>query len=441
MRCEIIDPPTMIVIAGEPRSLQEMDFIAGMYPCDACGDWRPVSWRTGGTGSEWLVRAACPRCASERAFSFTSSQDLTEADPADNELGDGTSNILEPFDFVREIDRLVPTLVISPERLAGDDWEQNVTAVDRVRTSLNELAKFLVGDAIPVIAHRSGHGHTDRAVRPERYQRAWISEERAYWDHIAKTIALDAPRIFAARGAKAPRGTLDADALARHRLWRETRGARGERLVVVTADAARRVARGANFAGSRLEKISLVGADLVGTDLSEAELIEVDLGRGRLETATLANAQLCCCTAPDVLAEAATFEGAQLEHCDLARGLLATSVWTRATAVRCNFTKADIADAQLNVAHFVGCDFRGASLAGTTLAGAVLEDCDLRDVDLSGSDLRATSFIRCAFAGAIGPPIARAGWLVVDADFSDRADASDLGTADDLAEELSSARA
>ncbi|MFT3700331.1 MAG: pentapeptide repeat-containing protein [Kofleriaceae bacterium] len=431
----------MIVIAGEPRSLQEMDFIAGMYPCEACGDWRPVAWRTGGTGSEWLVRAACPRCASERAFSFTSAQDLTEADPADNELGDGTSTILEPFDFVREIDRLVPTLVISPERLVGDDWEHNHLAIDRVRTALAELAKFLVGDAIPVERFTTGHGHTDRASRPERYQRAWINDERAYWDDIAKKVALDAPRIFAAQRAKAPRGTLDPDAFAKHRLWRESRGARGERLVVVTADASRRVVRGADLAGSRLEKISLVGADLVGTDLTEAELIDVDLARARMETATLANAQLRRCTAPDLIGEATSFAGAQLEHCDFSRGLLATSIWSRATVERGTFAKADIADARLDLAHFVGCDFRGASLAGTTLAGAVLEDCDLRDADLSGTDLRATSFIRCAFAGAIGPPIDRTGWLVVDADFSDRADATDVGTADDLAIELSSARA
>lgn len=428
----------MIHVAGSPRSLAEIDFVAGMRPCEGCGDWRPVAWRTGGTGGEWIVRAACARCAYERAYAFTSAIDLVDVEVADLELGGPEpSTVMDPYELVREIDRLVPALAISPERLDGEAWEANAAAVDRVRTALGELAKFLVGDHIPVEALRDPAGHLDRAMRPERYQAAWIRGERAYWDGVAAAIARDAPRIFEAGSAlKAPRGTLDGDALAEHRVWLESHGARGRRLVVVTADAASRVVRGADLTGCRLEQLRFAGADLVGTTLARAELVEVDLQRARIETATFTGARLVACTLAGAIAEHTSFAELRAERCDLTRALLATSLWTRARVEACTFARADLADTQLGLAHFTACDLRGASLAGAVLAGAVFERCDLREANLSGADLRGTAFVECAFAGAHGEPLAVAGWVVAAADFSDRADASDLGDADDLLAEL-----
>jgi uncharacterized protein YjbI with pentapeptide repeats len=430
---------SVIAVAGSPRSLAEIDFVAGMRPCEVCGDWRPIAWRTGGTGEEWIARAACPRCANERAYLFHSAIDLVDVEVADLELGGAApSTVLEPYDLVREIDRLVPALALSPERLAGEAWEANVVAVDRVRTALAELAKFVAEDQIPVEALRDPAGHLDRAMRPERYQGAWIREERAYWDGIASAIARDAPRIFeAGREIKPPRGTLDGDALAAHRVWLESAGARGTRLVVVTADAAARVVRGADLTGCRLEQLRLAGADLVGATLARAELVDVDLQRARIETATLTAARLVHCTLAGAIAEHTSFAELRAERCDFTRAQLATSLWSRAHLEHCTFTGADLADTQLGLAHFVTCDLRGASLAGAILAGAVFERCDLREVDFAGSDLRGAAFVECAFAAAHGEPLAVQGWVVAAADFSDRADASDLGDADDLLAELS----
>ncbi|HEX7704809.1 MAG TPA: pentapeptide repeat-containing protein [Kofleriaceae bacterium] len=429
----------MIVITGTPRSLFEMEFVAGMFACETCGDWHPVDWRTGGTHADWLVHAACPRCASERAYAFRSEIDLIDVEVADLELGGPEpSQILEPFELVREIDRLVPTIASAPELLDRDAWEANHLVVDRVRTALAELEKFLVGDVIPAESHRSAAAHIDRAMRVERYQRAWIHDERAHWEANAKRIALDAPRILAANRQKPPFGTLDAEALAAHRVWLESNGARGRRLVVVTAYAAARVMRGGELTGSRLEQLNLADADLVGTELGRAELFEVDLARARVETATLTGALLVRCTFTGAMAENASFSSAVAKHCGFGGAKLATSQWTKARVEHCVFTDADIADAELGLAHFIDCDLRNASFAGAVLAGAVFERCDLRGVNLSGADLRGTSFVHCAFSTAFGQPIATAGWLVTAADFSDRADASDLGDADDLYTELTS---
>src|SRR5260221_13696952 len=197
-------------IAGEPRSLAEMDFVAGLRPCEACGARGRVAWRTGALGDVWPVYAACPRCATERGFAFRSAADLADVEPAPLELGGAApSRIVEPFELVSEIDRLVPLVAADSARLAGAEWAANEAIVDRIRTALVELAKFVAGDAVPASAHRSAAAHHDVDARRERYTRAWITAERAHWDAAAADIATDAPRIFAASRHKRPRGRFD----------------------------------------------------------------------------------------------------------------------------------------------------------------------------------------------------------------------------------------
>src|SRR5262249_20618561 len=148
-------------IAGEPRSLAEMDFVAGLRPCEACGDWRLVAWQTSAHGDVWTVRAACPRCATERAYAFRSHVDLAELEPGPLELGRAApSAIVEPYELVREIDRLAPLVVVEPARLAAREWSANEATVDRIRTALVELAKF--GDPLPA---RSAAARRDAAAR------------------------------------------------------------------------------------------------------------------------------------------------------------------------------------------------------------------------------------------------------------------------------------
>ncbi|CAN5607898.1 hypothetical protein BH11MYX1_BH11MYX1_07730 [soil metagenome] len=429
-------------IAGAPRSLFEIEFVAGLCPCDACGDQRLVAWRTGGFGGEWIVRGACPRCATERSYAFRSPLDLVTVDVGDLELGGAEpSRILEPFELVREVDRLAPSVVLEPERLAGDAWHQNVATLERLRTSLVELAKFLVGDEVPLEAHRSSFAQLDRAMRAERYQRAWIVREQGYWAQVASRVVLDAPRIFAAerrRPPLKPRGTLDGEAFAEHRAWLASEGARGRRLDVVIADASARALRGVSLARGRFEQIRFVGADLYGSSVDGAELVEVDLTAAWIGNATFRETFLVHCDLTRAIAEDSDFSDLRATGCDFTSAKLATSVWLRAEVERCSFFQADLADCALDLGHFTGCDLRGARLSGAVLAGAWFERCDLRDVNFSGCDLRGTTFVQCAFAAAHGGPISTAGWIVSEADFSERADTSDLGDADDLYAELTS---
>ena len=319
----------MIVITGTPRSLFEMEFVAGMFACETCGDWRPVDWRTGGTHADWLVHAACPRCASERAYAFRSEIDL------DRRRGCGPrarrSGALADPRTVRAParDRSLGAHdreragAARPRRVGGESSRRRPRAY-RARRA-REISRRR-RDSCGVPSQR-GRAHRSRDAG-ERYQRAWIRHERAHWEANAKRIALDAPRILAANRQKPPLGTLDADALAAHRVWLESNGARGRRLVVVTAYAAARMMRGGELTGSRFDQLNLADADLVGTALERAELFEVDLTRARIETATLTGARLVRCKFTGAIAENTSFSSAVAEDCDFTRTKLATSQWT-----------------------------------------------------------------------------------------------------------------
>ena len=426
-------------ISGTPRSLAELEFVAGMRPCEACGDWRPAAWRIGGTGRVWIVRGACPRCAIERAYAFACDRDLVADVPEPLELGGPSpSQVIEPFELMREIDRLVPTIVDAPEQLDEPAWSANEAAVDRVRTALVELAKFVPAGAMPTAAHRSAAGRGDQRARPERYTRTWIDAERARWDAVAVRIGVDARRILDADPmlAGTPRGVVDATAMRAHVAWLARDRIGDGRLDVVIADARGLVARGGDLSACRLEAVRLARASLDGTRFDEAELVRVDLSGASLPSTRWGGARLRACKLDDVRGELASFTRAMLVDCSLADAHLDLTAWSHASLERTSLHGALLDQARFDHATLADCNLRDASVAGATFAGATLTRCDLRGVDLAGCDLGGATLIRCAFARTHGAPATTEGWTVIDADFSDAAAGRDLGGAADLLAEL-----
>lgn len=370
-------------LGGKPRSIAEIEFIAGMQPCERCGDRTPTALFVGGVGTRWVVRSTCARCRTEREVVFSSGDDLFAIDHPSRELGNAEpSDILAPVDLIAEIDRLAPTIVTVPARLQDPEWNENADRVERILTALNELEKFIPVDSerVPDSAHDE-LGRRDQRMRPERYSRPWIHAERAHWLAVMDEIAEDAPRIFAADPILArttpPRGLLDGTTVMAHGQWLD-RGRRGSgRLDVVTADLDELDLGAARLTAVRFEGIYLRGAQLRGAQLDDGELIEVVLDGAELAHASFAAARI----------SASSFAAARLEH----------SRWAGATVERSSFRGARLAHAQLQGATFVECDFRAAELT----------HCDLTDATLE----------RCLFAGAFGTPAKIDGAIVIDADF------------------------
>ena len=427
-------------LAGAPRSIAEIEFVAGTQPCELCGTWG-VTTRIGHGGGVWRVRARCTRCGAERSYELPFERDLVDEEPPDLELGGPEpSQLLEPYALLREIDRLVPTIVAAPEELAEPAWSANEAAVERLRTALAELAKFLRGAQIPDDAHRTDAGRTDQRARPERYTRAWIDAERFRWDAFAERIAGDAPRILDAdpilSRATPPRGRLDRDAVRAHLAWLARDQAGEGRLDVVTADARGIALPGADLRACRLEGVRLDGAQLELARLDRAELVEVQLTGARLEGASLVQAQLRACACERLVAPRAVFTSARVSGGSFGHADLERSLWRGARCEDARWAGASLRGADLRGAHFVGCSLRDAVLAGASIAEAVFDGCDLRGVDLASCDLSGTRFVGCTLGGAHGVPRATAGWEVTNVDLSEAGDGSDPADAAELLDEL-----
>jgi uncharacterized protein YjbI with pentapeptide repeats len=396
-----------------------MQFAAGLRPCTACGDHRPIDWHAGGQGASWTLTGACARCATQATYRFVCDRDPIEVAHAALELGGPEpSTVLDPHTLVAEIDRLMPSLAIRPGTLADPQWSANWARLVRLRVALHELAKFLPAGAaaIPV----DGSGRVDQAQRPERYARAWIEAERARWAAIAAELAPDFARIAAADPILSrpirPRGRIDKLTLRNHAAWL-ARGRTGlGRIDVVTSDARDRNLEGANLSASHLEGVWFHQANLEVARFDAAELIDVDFTLASLATASLV--------------------GAAIQGCVFDQARLHTTRWRDARVDRTRLRDALLVDARLERARFTGCDLRGASLRGAWAPDTVFDGCDLRGVVFTGADLTRATLRHCTLTGARGQPAATADWVVIDADFSDLGDRSDLGDAEDLLAEL-----
>jgi uncharacterized protein YjbI with pentapeptide repeats len=408
-----------VEIAGRPRSLAEMQFVAGLRPCTACGDHRPVEWYTGGRGAAWTLSGGCPRCATRHSYEFVCDGDPITAGHGELELGGGEpSTVLDPYALVAEIDRLLPAIAVRPGVLADPQWSANWARLVRLRIALNELAKFLPAGAetIPV----DGAAQADQQQRPERYARAWIEAESARWAQIAEQLAADFARIAAADPILSrptrPRGRIDKLAIQNHARWLARKRTGLGRLDVVTTDARGRDLSGANLAACHIEGAWFQKATLEVARFDAAELIDVDFTQASLA--------------------ATSFVGAVLRGCAFDQARLQGTSWRTARVTETRLRDALLVEARLDGAMFTGCDLRGGSLRGAFAGGAVFERCDLRGVIFTGAELTGATFRACKVAGARGKPSITEGWTVIDADFSDTGDGSDLGDADDLLAEL-----
>lgn len=429
-------------IHGRPRSLAEMDFVAGMHPCDACGSWEPATWRTGGSGDVWTVRANCPRCDAERMYVFSSSEDLTEAEHPDLELGGPEpSEVLDPYALMRELDRIAPMVSSRGADLVGPARERNWDLLERAQTALHELAKFVpVGAAeIPERAQRGEDALADRRARPERYTRAWIEQELAHWAGVEKQLVASRPAVSV---VPVRRGVLDRETADAHRRW-VIGGRRGEGgLDVVGFDASGARLDGEKILGARLEAVNLQGANVSYTDISHGVITACDFTQAQLSSLKLMGATVERCTFRYTRATLIDFKQATVRDCAFDGSDLDRSRWAEATCERTSFRKVSFGNSQLDDGRFTGCDFREArfcpasSQPRMSMVGVVFDSCDFRDADFTGADLTGATFRGCKLGGAHGTPKAAVNVTVLDADFSEAGDRSDLGGLEDLLEEL-----
>jgi uncharacterized protein YjbI with pentapeptide repeats len=435
----------MIDVEGEPRSLTEMRFAVGLYPCTGCGSRDVGTLELRGGGAVRIYSGPCPRCRTLREVRFRVRREPgTLPSPARFELGGPeASAIIEPVQLVEELDRLGPRVATEPTTLAPAAWRANLELVNRAITCIVELLKFIPAgaDGLPDAA-LDATGRADRKARPEKYQRAQLEGERARYLALVAKHDADAPRIFALEAAVAPRpvarGELSSRTLEAHLQWVK-RGRTGDgRLDIAHVDVTGVKVGAKDLSGARLDGVILDRADASFSTFERAELVDVRAVQTNLGSCSFVSARLVRC---DLLGanlslgklDDAVIGGGRFDRTYLDRGL-----WRRAKADGASFRDADFGNAALDDAVFVDCDLRGASFSlrtkgilGTT-ARARFERCDLRDTQWVGRDLDGTVFVDCKFHGTSGQPGRISGVRIERPDLSPAGDGRTIGRDEDV---------
>ena len=165
----------------------------------------------------------------------------------------------------------------------------------------------------------------------------------------------------------------------------------------------------ANLGRARLEGASLRGARMEGADLSEARLEETSLWQARMEGADLRDARLEGADLAEARLEGANLMMAQLQRASLIEARLERALLHDARLDGANLWGARLERADLSSALLKGADLWGAWLERADLSGASLEQADLRgargesadltSVRLEGANLVYADFRSSSWAG------------------------------------------
>jgi uncharacterized protein YjbI with pentapeptide repeats len=392
-------------IAGTPRTLRELGFAGGSRPCAHCGAYADLlRWKYLDSEPIWRTHATCPACGNERVYLFAYTDDLTDVDPPELQLGDGPTTVLDPRDLLGVVDRLAPTIT-TPLVTLDDDSEPNWDRVERIQTALNELAKLVPDGAteVPATAFRDAAGRAHHAAHRARYGQPWIGDAIARYAALVEHVVPSPPAPVVER-----RGTIDRASLLAHREWSRTGAA--TRLEVVGVSARALKLDGSQIQGGRFTRVDFAGADLNLCDWSEAELHACSFVDARINRGGLARSQIVDCVFDGIGAALLNLTHSAISGSSFARAGMPGSDWRDAVVRSTRFVEASFGNARWDRARFIDCDFRGAALEPdrelppTCMRGAVFEGCNFGNANLQGTDLRGVTFARCTLAGARGEP-------------------------------------
>ena len=162
--------------------------------------------------------------------------------------------------------------------------------------------------------------------------------------------------------------------LAKHQLWLESHGEKGQRF---------------SAAGANLEKADLSGANLRKANLSGSNLSEVNLSNANLSEATLfgtklSGANLNAANLSSASLSGAELQNASLQNADLTEVLLCEANLSNANLINANLHKANLS---LGIPEFVKAKNIQAILSGNTIPFVNVNQTNLKEANLSGANL------------------------------------------------------
>jgi uncharacterized protein YjbI with pentapeptide repeats len=162
--------------------------------------------------------------------------------------------------------------------------------------------------------------------------------------------------------------------LAKHQLWLESHGEKGQRF---------------SAAGANLEKADLSGANLRKANLSGSNLSEVNLSNANLSEATLFGTKLSGANLNAANLSSASLSGAELQNATLQNADLTDVLLCEADLSNANLSNANLhkANLSLGIPEFVKAKNIQAILSGNTIPFVNANQTNLKEANLSGANL------------------------------------------------------
>ncbi len=192
---------------------------------------------------------------------------------------------------------------------------------------------------------------------------------------------------------------------------------------------------GATFEYSTFRRCRFSDTGIEYSLFNHATLTECVTETANLSHCRFNDAVIADCTFPRVDFRWAHFAGTRFRNSTFDRSAFTDAGMIDALIEDCSFLGARF-DIQLDRSHLRNCDLRETIFSGPPLVGhsygTHFENCDFRGADLTDRRLRDTTFTRCKFAGIKGRAIIEGDVRVIEPDFSEAGDGSEVRNPDEL---------
>jgi uncharacterized protein YjbI with pentapeptide repeats len=419
------------------QSLKEMQFALSLHPCTACGTYERDATKMRLLGGplrrdeslgDYELSLRCPNCRGWRRLMVWSVPDPRVRHGLDELNGPLPSNILQPMEFLGEIDRLLPAIAEHPQDQGYKEWFHSMQSLRRAILCANELAKFLPPGASKIpddLLYPESADH--QRSHPIRYSASYISSLQKQLAELFARYQADVPRYKAQRAAEEPPprlrvGEFSDESIRAHRAWK-ARGMVGDGRMTLKHLRIQDVGL-PHLDGVIWEDVSLLHVRGLTTIFERAELTQTIWVECSIENTHFEDARISLSKFERCAMQVSHFTNSIAVDCRLEACLMTRSNWRGAHWTLVTFVESDLTNATFDNAVFKSCSFRAHSLAATTsfgghlatTAGSRFEDCDFRDTRWLGRDLSHATFVRCQLAGATGRPVAHEGLVLEDCD-------------------------
>jgi uncharacterized protein YjbI with pentapeptide repeats len=421
------------------QTTREMAFALSLQPCGTCGEFQrdPMQFRSTGPAYDktrehiqYWTECLCPGCGSKRQL-----VSWTVANPSVGSLrfqlvGASPSQIIEPWQFMAELDRLSAMIHQTPADLSWQPYRVSLRALERALTCAIELRKFAVpGQPDLLDSEYTDAGRAHRAAHPDRYTAAAVQASHDSLTALYETHMVEIPRIVkeseaAAGPPKLRVGDLSRDTIRAHEGWLD-RGKTGEGQLVLKNQRVLDTNAPSPIEGAIFENVVFEKVRLFATRFSDANLTDVTFTQSMLQTCTFARTTLTRTSFIECNVNLTYFSNSTIDSSRFSSSELARTRWDGAQVRDTLFQQVLLHDATLSGVTMIHCNLRGNFIGATkqfgdlaTTVGARFEDCDFRETGWHGRDLSGATFVRCQFAGSGGSPRAHVGLVLDDCDMN-----------------------